>query len=108
MTSWRVEFHVSLYFYHGLFNSCGVLIGFLGKLDGNILIRISDNKGHILIFDITTNAKNFVSINLCNPNNENDQAEVLNPFLTVMETVDKKEKSKLLLARDFNVFLIQL
>ena len=108
MTSWREEFHVNLYFSHGLFNSCGVLIGFLGKLDGNILIRISDNKGHILIFDITTNAKNFVSINLCNPNNENDQAEVLNPFLTVMETVDKKEKSKLLLARDFNVFLIQL
>ena len=39
------------------------------------------NKGHILILNATIDAKNFVLINLYNPNTENEQGEVLNTLL---------------------------
>ena len=48
--------------------------------------------------------KNFVLINLYNPNNENEQVEVLNTLLTMMKTVDINENTNLLLAGDFNEF----
>ena len=37
-----------------------------------------DNKGCILILNPTIDAKNFLLINLYNPNTENEQVEVLN------------------------------
>ena len=37
-----------------------------------------DNKGRILILSAIIDAKNFVLINLYNPNTENEQVEVLN------------------------------
>ena len=51
--------------------------------------------------------KNFVLINLYNSNTENEQVEVLNTLLTMMKTTDINANTNLLLARDFNVFLIQ-
>ena len=102
--SWRDEFNASLFFSHGSSNSCGVLIGFLGQFNVNILNQMCDNKGRILILNATIDAKNFLLINLYNPNTENEQVEVLNTLLTMMKTIDINENTNLLLAGDFNVF----
>ena len=63
-----------------------------------------DNKGRILILNVTIDVKNFVLINLYNPNTENEQVEVLNTLVTMMETTDINENTNILLAGDFNVF----
>ena len=102
--SWRDEFNASLFFSHGSSNSCGVLIGFLGQFNVNILNQMCDNKGRILILNATIDAKNFLLINLYNPNTENEQVEVLNTLLTMMKTIDINENTNLLLAGDFDVF----
>ena len=91
-----------------MFNYCGVLIGFLGQFDVNVLNPMCDNKGRILILNVTIDVKNFVLINLYNPNTENEQVEALNILLTMMKTNDINENTNLLLAGDFNVFLIQI
>ena len=67
-----------------------------------------DNNGRILILNVTIDVKNFVLINLYNPNTENEQVEALNILLTMMKTNDINENTNLLLAGDFNVFLIQI
>ena len=100
--SWRDEFNASLFFSHGSSNSCGV--GFLGQFNVNILNQMCENKGRILILNATIDAKNFVLINLYNPNTENEQIEVLNTLLTMMKTININENTNLLLAGDFNVF----
>ena len=41
---WRDEFDATLFFLLWLFNSCGVLIGFLGQFDVNVLNQMSENK----------------------------------------------------------------
>ena len=63
-----------------------------------------DNKGRILILNITIDAKIFALINLCNPNTGNEQVEVLKTLLTMIKTIDINENTNLLLAGDFNVF----
>ena len=68
-----------------------------------LLNQTSGNKGHILILNVTIDAKIFVMINSYNPNTENKQIEVLNALLTIMKTTGIKENSKLFLARVFNV-----
>ena len=103
--SWRDEFNATLFFSHGSSNSCGVLIGFLGKIDVNVLNQMCDNKGRILILNVTIDVKNFVLINLYNPNTENEQVEVLNTLLTMMKTIDINENTNILLAGDFNAVL---
>ena len=52
-----------------------------------------DNKGRILILNATIDVKNFVLINLYNPNTENEQVEVLNTLLTMMKSIDIKENT---------------
>ena len=53
-----------------------------------------DNKGRILILNATIDAKNFVLINLYNPNTENEQVEVLNTLLTMMKRKHKPFTSR--------------
>ena len=90
--------------FHGLPNSCGALIGLLGKFDVNILNQMCDNKGCILILNVTIDASNFAFINLYDPNTENEQVEVLNTLLTIIKTIGINENSNPLLGGDFNVF----
>ena len=101
--SWQKEFNATLFLSHALSNSCWILIGLWGQYDVNVLNQISDNKGHILILNVTIDAKIFVMINSYNPNTENKQIEVLNALLTIMKTTGIKENSNLFLARVFNV-----
>ena len=67
-----------------------------------------DKNGRISILNVTIDAKSFVLTNLYNPNTENEQVEVLETILTMMKTIGMNEITNLLLARDFNLFLIQI
>ena len=53
---------------------------FLEQYDDNILNQMSDNKGRILILNLTIDVKNFVLINLYTPNVKKEQVEVLTHF----------------------------
>ena len=53
-----------------------------------------DNKDRIVILNVTIDVKNFVLINLYNPNTENEQVEALYTFLTMMKTIDINENLK--------------
>ena len=59
--SWRNEFNATLFSYHGLSNSCKVLIGFLEQFDVNVLKQMSDSKCHILMLNVTIDAKKTFS-----------------------------------------------
>ena len=63
-----------------------------------------DNKGRILILNVTIDVKNFVLINLYYPNTENEQVKVLNTLLTMLKNIDINENTNILQAGDFNVF----
>ena len=83
------EVNGTLFFSHGLSNYCRVLIGFLGQCDVNVLNQMSDNKGNILILNVTIDVKNFVLINLYTPNTKTGfEVEVLNTLLTMTKTTD--------------------
>ena len=69
--------NATLFFSHGSSNSCGALIGFLRQFDINVLNQMCENRGSILILNVTIYVKNFFLINLYNPNIENEQVEVL-------------------------------
>ena len=58
-----------------------------------------DRKGRILILNVTIDAKNFVLINLYNPNTKNEEVEVLNTLLTMMKTIDINENTNVLTSR---------
>ena len=107
-TSWRDEFNATLFFSHGSSNSCGVLIGFLGQFDVNVLNQMCDSKGRILVLNVTIDVKNFVlmiTLSLLNdPNSKSEQVEVLNTLLTMMKTIVINENTNILLAGKFNVF----
>ena len=60
-----------------------------------VLNQMSNNKGGILILNVTIDAKNFVLINLYNLDTENEKVEVLNTLLTKMRTIEKNENSNL-------------
>ena len=67
-----------------------------------------DKNGRMSILNVTIDAKSFVLTNLYNPNTENEQVEVLETILTMMKTIGMNENTNLLLAKDFNVILIQI
>ena len=60
-----------------------------------VLNQMYNNKGRILILNVTIDAKNFILINLYNLDTENEKVEVLNTLLTKMRTIEKNENSNL-------------
>ena len=65
-----------------------------------------DNKGRILVLNVMIDPKNFALLTLYNTNTENEQLEVLNALSTMIKTIDINKNTHLLLAGDFNVFLV--
>ena len=49
---WQDELKGKLFSHIGNSNSCGVAIGFLGDINFNVLSKIQDNDGRILILDV--------------------------------------------------------
>ena len=65
---WRNDFKGELFFSHGTKNSCGVVIGQLGRNKIKEDRIKNDNQGRILIVDSDIDEKTFVLINLYNAN----------------------------------------
>ena len=64
-------------FSHGHSNSCGGAIGFLGNMNFNVVNKIQDNDGRILILDVQVDEAAFLLINLHNANKESEQLNIL-------------------------------
>ena len=53
---------------HGLSNSCGVAIGFIGNMVFEVSNKIQDESGRIPILDVKVSDNDFLLINLYNAN----------------------------------------
>ena len=74
---WKDDFKGEVFYSHGKSNSCGVLICFIGSKRLFIRNKLSDNNGRILILDVDIDDKNFILINLYNPNTEAKQIKTV-------------------------------
>ena len=101
---WADEFGGSLVFSHGKTNSCGVLIGFLGSKQIDILDQKSDKNGRILILKVKVEDRSFVLINLYNSNNESDQIMTLSELTFLLNSIDDIENQNIIFGGDFNFF----
>ena len=75
--NWTQEFKGQLFFSHGKSSSGGVLICYFGSKNLKIRNKITDKDGRIMILETELDDQSFTLINLCNPNTESDQFEVL-------------------------------
>ena len=89
---WYNDLKGKLFFSHGHSNSCGVAIGFLGNMNFNVLNKIQDNDGRILILDVQVDDAAFLLINLYNAKKECEQ---LNVLTTLCNFLSKKECEQL-------------
>ena len=60
-------------FSHGIFNSCSILISYLGSKSFVVKNKKNDGKGRILILDVTIDDNDYILVNIYNANTENDQ-----------------------------------
>ena len=95
----------NIFFSHGKRNSCGVLSSYVRTHNFVVNNQKTDNKGQILILDVTINDVNFVLINLYNANTETEQISVLNNLSSLLENFEVTLEKKLILAGDFKLFL---
>ena len=84
---WQDEFKGKPFFSHGHNNSCGVAVGFLGNMNFNVLNKIQDNDGRILILDVQVDGATFLLINLYNANKECEQLTVLTTPCTLLSNI---------------------
>ena len=92
-------------FSHGYSNSCGVAIGFLGNMNFNVLNKIQDNDGRILILDVQVDDAAFLLINLHNANKESEQLHVLITLCNFLSNITDLHCKNIVFGGDFNVFL---
>ena len=101
---WEDEFKGKLFYSHGKSNSCGVAIGFFGTKVIEIIKKISDVSGRILILEIKLDDTIFVLVNLYNANIEKEQLETLAVLLRLLNKIDDIHSKNIILGGDFNVF----
>ena len=66
--TWQDDLKGKLFFRYWHRNSCGVAIGFLENMNFNVLNKIQDNDGRILILDVQVDNAAFLLISLYNTN----------------------------------------
>ena len=64
----------------------------------------TDKEGRILILDVSINDSEYILINLCNTNTENEQIDVLSSLFDLLEEFDISPTKQLVMAEDFNLF----
>ena len=101
---WQDELKGKLFFSHGHSNFCGVAIGFLGNMNFNVLNKIQDNDGRILVLDVQVDDTTFLLINLYNANKECEQLNVLTPLCNFLNNITDLHCKNVLFGGDFNVF----
>ena len=92
------------FFSQGHSNSCRVAIGFLGNMNFNVLSKIQDNDGRILILDVQIDDAAFLLINLYNANKECGQLSVLTILCNFLSNIADLHCKNIIFDGDFNVF----
>ena len=88
-----------VFFFHGAYNSCGVLSWSFVLNEQKI-----DNSGRILILDITLDVDQYISINLYNANTETEQVKILEELQSLLKNLDSSQNKRIIFAGDFNIF----
>ena len=101
---WQDELKGKLLFSHGHSDSCGVTIGFLGNMNFNVLNKIKDKDGRILILDVQVDDITFLLINLYNANKECEQLNVLTTLCNFFSNITDLHCKNIIFGGDFNVF----
>ena len=100
---WQDDLKGKLFFPNGHSNSCGVAIDLLGNMNFNVLNKIQDNDGRILILDVQVDDAAFLLINLYNANKECEQLNVLTTLCNFLSNITDLH-CKNIFGSDFNVF----
>ena len=85
---WNDEFKGQLHISYGTSNSRGVLTEFYGNINVVIKKQLNDKIGTILILEVTINGAEYLLINICNGNREQDQLETLQNLSNLLENFD--------------------
>ena len=72
---------------YGKRNSFWVGIGYIGSNKVDVLDKIIDKNGRILILDVKVDESNFVLVNIYNPNTETEQVATLHDLDKMLETI---------------------
>ena len=85
---------------------CGVATGYIGSNKVNVLDKKIDKNGRILILDVKVDESNFVLVNIYYPNTKTEQVATLHDLDKMLETIRDLYDKQIVLAGDFNFFLI--
>ena len=94
---WQGDLKGKIFFSHGLRNSRGVAIGFLGNMNFNVLNKIQYKDS---IFDDAA----FLLISLYNANKECEQLNVLTTLCNFLSNITGLHCKNIIFGGDFNVF----
>ena len=83
-------------------------IGCLENMNFNVLNKIQDNYGRIIILDVQVNDAAFLLINLYNANKECEQLNVLITLCKFLSNISNLHCKNIIFGRDFNVFLLPI
>ena len=89
---------------HGKSNSSSVWICFIGSKKVFVKNKLSDNNGRTLIFDVEIDPKNFILINLYNPNTVAEQLETLSKLMEMLTKLHLTQFNNITCAEDSNLF----
>ena len=105
---WQDELKGNFFFLHGHSKSCGVAIGFLGNMNFNVLNKIQDNDGRILILDVQVDDAVFLLINLYKTNEECEQLNVLTTLYNFLSNITDLHCKNIFFAGILMYFLIPI
>ena len=91
-------------FSHGVTNSCGVLIAYVGKMSFIFNKQKTDKAGGILILNITIDTEQCILINLFNANTETEQVIILEELENLLTNFDISQNKRIIFAGYFNIF----
>ena len=98
-------FKDSCFFSHGKTNSCGVAIGYYGKKSLELLSRLNDKSGRVLIIEVKIENEVLLLINLYKANTENQQLSTLSDPSDLLEKIDYINNKNIVFGGDFNLFV---
>ena len=100
---WKDEFKGEVLYSHGKSNTCGVLTSFIGSRKLFIKNKLSENDGHILIYDVDIDDENSILINLYNHNTEVEQLKTLANQTEMLTKFHLAQNNNTICAEDFNL-----
>ena len=100
---WKDEFKGQLFFSHGKTNSCGVAIGFYGTKSFELINKIEDKAGRILVIEAKIDDDTLLLVNIYNSNTESEQLLTLSELCLMLDNIDNLSNKKIIFGGDFNM-----